>query len=165
MESTELSKLHSLLKHFSTAMLVTHGRAGSLRARPMELAEVEPSCRLWFITDDASAKTYEIEKDTNVLIVCQDKETCHLSMNGTAHLEKDRAQIDRLWKESFKVWFPGGKEDPSIVLIAVDPVDGEYWDHRGVQGIKYLIKAAGAYLGGKPPKIDQEEHGRVILMP
>ena len=165
MESAELTKLYELLRHFSTAMLVTHDRAGSLRARPMALVEVESSCRLWFITSDETAKTHEIEKNTQVLVVCQDKEICHLSINGHAHLEKDRSHLDRIWRESFRVWFPEGKDDPSIVLIAVDPLDGEYWDNRGVQGIKYLVKSAGAYLSGKTPKVDEEEHGRVILMP
>jgi len=72
---------------------------------------------------------------------------------------------ERLWQESFKVWFPKGKTDPQIVLIAVSTVDAEYWDNSGVNGVSYLAKSAKAYLSGTTPDISEEQHGRVVMMP
>jgi general stress protein 26 len=165
MQNNQSQKLCELLKKFSTAMLITHSESGGLRARPMALVEVEDSCRLWFITSEESAKVHEIEHDRNVLIACQDGEKVHISLNGQAHLERDRARIERLWQESFKVWFPEGKTDPQIVLIAVSPVDAEYWDNSGVNGVSYIAKSAKAYLSGTTPDISEDQHGRVIMMP
>lgn len=166
MEHDPIDKLCELLAGFSTAMLVTHSERGGLRARPMALVEIEGSCRLWFIASEESAKVHEIEKDKHVLIVCQDGEKVHVSLSGRAHLERDRARIDRLWQDSFKTWFPQGKTDPQIVLIGVSPVEAEYWDNREMNGVRHFARSATAYLkGAHRQKADGEEHGHVVMMP
>lgn len=48
----------------------------------------------------------------------------------------------------WKVWFPGGKSDPSIALIRFDTIEGGYWENGGSRGIRFLVKAAKAYLKG-----------------
>lgn len=70
-----------------------------------------------------------------------------------------------LWKESWKVWFPGGKNDPGLILISVQSSAGEYWDNSGFSGIKYLIQAGKAYLTGTRPDVsnDKEIHAKVTL--
>jgi general stress protein 26 len=162
MEHDQFAKLYDLLKSFPSAMLITH-TVGGLRARPMVMVEVENSCRIWFITSQESAKIHEIEKDKQVLVVCQDGEKAQVSVCGVAHLEKDRAHIERVWDDSFKIWFPEGKTDLQIVLIAVSPTDAEYWDNRGGSAVKHLAKAATALLKGDRPKLD--EHGRIVNLP
>ena len=160
----DLSKLHGLLNDFSTAMLVTHLGTSGLHARPMAVAELEESCVIWFITSKESGKVHEIQDDMNVSVVCQKEHSIYLAVYGSATLEQDRAHIDRVWKEPFKVWFPKGKDDPDIALIRVDPHHAEFWDNSGFHKIQYLLKAAGAYLSGTQPKIEEgEEHGRVQL--
>jgi general stress protein 26 len=105
---------HSLLTQFSTAMLVTHGPEGCLRARPMAVARIEDDSSVWFITSRDSPKTAEIKEDRGVLVVCQNDRSAYLSMCGQAELVRDQTKIDELWQELFKVWFPGGKEDPTL---------------------------------------------------
>jgi general stress protein 26 len=160
----DISRLHGLLKDFSTAMLVTHQGTSGLHARPMAIAELEESCVLWFLTEAESGKVHEIQDDTNVSVVCQKDRSVYLALYGSATLEQDRSHIDRVWSESFKVWFPKGKDDPNIALIRIDPHHAEYWDNSGFYKVQYLVKAAGAYLTGTKPKIEEgEEHGRVQL--
>lgn len=164
MMKDDLSRLRDLLNGFSTAMLVTHHGTSGLNARPMAIAEVEDSCVLWFITARDSGKVHEIQDDMNVAVICQKEHSVYLAISGTAVVRQDRAHIDRVWKESFKVWFPKGKEDPEIALIRVSPYDAEYWDNSGFQKFHYLVKAAGAYLTGTRPEIEEgKEHGRVKL--
>lgn len=67
----QLSKLHDLLKDFSTAMFVTHDGVENFHARPMAIAEIEKSCVIWFITNARSGKVHEIEHDTRVAVICQ----------------------------------------------------------------------------------------------
>jgi general stress protein 26 len=57
---------------------------------------------------------------------------------GTAHVRKDRALIDELWSEAWGVWFPGGKDNPNLCLLAITPVSAEYWDSCGLYGFTYL---------------------------
>jgi general stress protein 26 len=155
---------HKLLKQFSTAMLVTHAGLDRLRARPMAIAQVEDDCRVWFITGAESAKAHEIEADTRVHIICQNDRSAYLSLGGRAELVRDRAKVTELWREPFRVWFPGGKDDPNIELIVVRPEEGEFWDNEGFNKIKYLLESAKAYATGKTPEVvEGEQHGRVQL--
>jgi general stress protein 26 len=159
-------KFLDLLKRFDTAMLVTHTAAGGLRARPMAIARVEDTCRVWFFTSVASGKVHEIETDTHVNVVCQKERDIYLSLSGIATLRRDRAKIEELWQETYKVWFPGGKDDPELALVSVEPQDGEFWDEEGFKKIKYLFEAAKAYATGTTPQIAEgEQHAKVNLQP
>jgi general stress protein 26 len=162
--SEQFEHFHKLLSQFHTAMLVTHVENGQLRARPMAIARVDDDCRIWFITTAESAKSHEIEADTHVHIVCQKDRSAYLSLSGRAALVRDRSMIRDLWKEPFRVWFPEGKDDPSIELIVVNPQEGEFWDNEGLNKIKYLFSAAKAYVTGTTPAVEEgEQHGRVKL--
>ena len=71
--------------------------------------------------------------------------------------------IRRMWKEPWKVWFPGGAEDPEVTLIQVTPAAGEYWDNAGTEGLKYLVKAGVAYLSGQRPELGDDVNAKVAL--
>ncbi len=156
--------LYKLLKGFNTAMLVTHGDEDHLRVRPMAIAQVADDGQVWFITNVETAKAHEIEHDSRVHLVCQKDHTAYLSIGGRASLVHDRAKVGQLWNEMFRVWFPEGKDDPGIALIAVVPEIGEYWDNQGVNRIKYLFEATRAYVTGSTPHVEEgKEHGMARL--
>ncbi len=144
-------------------MLVTHTGEHGFHARPMAIAQVEKDGRLWFITSAETAKVHEIEMDSQVHLIAQD-DHAFLSLSGRATLIGDREKIAHLWREPFRVWFPKGKDDPDIELIAVRPERGEFWDNTGAKRFKYLWEAAKAYVSGTPPDADDGEmHGKVRL--
>jgi general stress protein 26 len=157
-------KLHELLEDFGVAMLVTRTADGSMRGRPMALAEAEPDGTLWFATDRDSGKMAEIEEDGHVVVTMQSS-TKFISLSGRATPVDDREKIARLWKAEWKVWFPGGKEDPTILLLRVDGDTGEYWDNSGTSGVKYLIEAGKALVTGSRPDVGQDAkvHAKVEL--
>ncbi len=157
-------KLHDLLEEFGIAMLVTRTPEGQLRGRPMALAEIEPDGTLWFITGKHSAKVDELAADSRVAVTMQSG-TKFVSVSGKASPVADRARIARLWKVEYKVWFPGGQDDPEIVLLRVNGAAGEYWDNSGTSGLKYLIEAGKALLSGTRPDVDGDPkvHGKVDL--
>jgi general stress protein 26 len=165
MTLTEHEKLEELTRDFDTAMLVTRTEEGHLRSRPMALAEVEPNGTLWFLTQRESGKLEEIALDCDVNVAMQSK-TKFVSISGLAANVTDRDKVAELWSERFKTWFPGGKDDPNLVLLRVDGTSGEYWDNSGTSGIKYLIEAGKAYLSGTKPDVahDPEIHGKVRLV-
>ena len=157
-------KLHELLQAFSVAMLVTRNASGELRGRPMAIAEVAADGSLWFATDHHAGKVEELAGDPHVAVTMQSS-LKFVSLSGMASLVDDRALVDRLWKLEWQVWFPGGKDDPNLILLKVDSHIGEYWDNSGTSGIKYLIKAGKALLTGTRPDVDADPsvHGKVDL--
>jgi len=157
-------RITELLHSFHTTMLVTHGGMDSIHARPMEIAEVGPECQVWFYTDGSSVKSEEIRQDQEVLLTFQKDHQKYLTLAGTAHLIHDRAKIAELWQETFRVWFPGGVDDPQLTLVQIVPRHAEYWDNSGLKGVRYLYEAAKAYVTGTTPDLPEGEiHGKVTL--
>lgn len=76
---------------------------------------------------------------------------------------RDRALIDRLWQEDWRLWFPEGKDDPSLCLLKVSAERGEYWDNSGVEGFRFLFEGMKAILQGRTAQKDAGENAKVDL--
>lgn len=154
--------LYDLLKEFHIAMLVTRGADGTLHARPMSVAKLEHDGSAYFATNMQSPKIDEIAQDPAAAVSFQSS-TVFASLTGTASVVRDRAVISELWSESWRVWFPRGKDDPDLCLIKLDPTEGEYWDNSGMKGIKYAFAAAKAYLSGERADVGGGQNAKVQL--
>ncbi len=153
--------LYKVLQHFQVAMIVTHGIDGTMIARPMAVARVEPGADMYFTTNIESTKVEEILAEPHVTVVVQSR-TQYAAVRGVAKVSLDRALIHELWRDEWKNWYPKGKDDPHIAILVFEPHHGEYWDNAGSSGLKFVFQAAKAYLTGKTPK-DREEHAEVDM--
>jgi general stress protein 26 len=63
------------------------------------------------------------------------------TVHGRLTTSQDRAVIDRLWNRFIAAWYPGGKDDPSVALIRLDPDEAEIWIDASsvVTGMKMLL--------------------------
>lgn len=156
------SNLREILDDAGTVMLITRNLDGSTHARPMAVARVDADGTMYFATSLETAKVSEIRTDPRVDIVFQGKMR-FAAVSGLARLRHDRALIDELWSESWKLWFSKGKDDPDIVILVVDPERGEYWDQSGARGISFLYRVAKAYVTGQEIESKPEDHGKVRL--
>ncbi len=157
----DLKHLEELVGHFHAAMLVTHAEDGSLRARPLSLGHIHDRGVLYFATSLASPKVSELERDPSVAVTLQDGRR-YVSISGTARVTRDRALIDRLWSEAWKLWFPQGKDDPELCIVEVTPHDAEYWDQTGLAGVRFVLEAAQAYATGTKPKSGESgDHAKI----
>ncbi len=157
-------KLNQLLRDFRTGMLTTITNRGQLRSRPMAVADVEADGSIWLMTQRDAPKIAEIEGQRQVNLSLQSS-TKFVSLSGIAQSVIDRRKVDELWVESWKTWFPEGKDDPTLMLIHVQGETGEYWDNSGLNGIRYLIEAGRAYLSGTRPTVDDNPnvHAKVTI--
>jgi general stress protein 26 len=158
----ERQHLYDLTKDFRTAMLVTRERDGRTHARPMAVAEMKPDADAYFSTSIESPKIAEIEADPRVLITFQGRNE-FASIEGTATVVRDRALIDRLWAEDWRLWFPEGKDDPTLCLLKVSAERGEYWDTSGAQGVRFLFESVKAILQRRQPAKDAAQDAKVEL--
>ncbi len=153
-----------MLREFQTATMITRARDGNLHGRPMAVADVAADGTLWFITGVDSTKVLEIRDDSRAMLTLQSARQ-YVTINGHFELVADRAKVDELWKEPYRLWFDG-KGDPELVLLRFTPFDAEYWDNSGMHGVKHAFEAATAYLHGQklePSEYDPEAHARVEL--
>jgi general stress protein 26 len=155
-DADKRQQLAKLMSEFTTAMLVTRTDDGHMRARPLSIAGRREDGALYFSTAVESPKIHELDADPRVNVVMQDGRR-FVSLSGVASVVDDRALIEQLWSESWKVWFPKGKDDPSLRIVAVEPVEAAYWDMSGTAGIKYVFEMAKAYVTGKRPDSDDDQ--------
>jgi general stress protein 26 len=160
--SDNVQHLVSIASSFSTAMLVTRTPEGDLRARPMAVAKVDATGDVYLATSLASPKIDELLHDEHATVVFQGS-TKYASIGGRARIEKDRALVDQLWSESWKVWFPEGKSDPNLCILHIDANAGEFWDTSGTTGVKMLFEVAKAFVKGEKPKSDPDANAKVGL--
>lgn len=73
------------------------------------------------------------------------------TISGTLQTGLDRDVVDRLWNSFIAAWYPGGKDDPKLILLRFDPEEAEIWlnEHSLVAGLKVLL--------GRDPKKDYED--------
>ena len=130
----------------------------------MAVADVDAAGTLWFITNIDSTKVLEIRGDSRAMVTLTNSHR-YVTMNGHFELLSDRAKVEELWKEPYRVYFDG-KGDPELVLLRFTPFDAEYWDNAGSHGVKHAFEAAKAYLKGQkvdPSEYDPEAHARLQL--
>jgi general stress protein 26 len=164
MDNTSDSRenLHDILDNFDTAMMIVPATDGHLHGRPMAIAQLRENAEIYFVSSINSPKIAAIQADPTITLTFQSSSQ-FASLSGRATVVRDKAMIDDLWKEAWKLWFPAGKDDPTICLIHFSPEDGEYWNNAGTQGLKYAFEAVKAYVKGETPKSDEGQHAKVNL--
>ncbi len=140
-----IARLADLIKGVEIAMLTTTDPHGRLVSRPLGTQEVEFDGDLWFATSIDSPKVKEIEANprVNVAYASASKNT-YVSVSGRAKISQDRDKIASLWSPAMNIFFPAGKDDPSLCLIHVAVESAEYWDGPGTTLGKalYFVMAA-----------------------
>jgi len=156
--SDEQKKVHDFLEGYDNVMLVTQRESGGMDARPMHVARLDANCDMWFLTQN-DEKVEELRANPLALVVAQKEKDSWLSVSGRVEVMDDRARVSELWREIYRAWFPGGKDDPGLRILAFRAEQGEYWDQRGAKKVVYALKVARAYLSGDAPRPDSGEHG------
>ena len=128
----------------------------------MAVAEIKEDGRIYFATSLDSPKIVEIESDPNVVVTFQ-YGSQFASLAGSARILREQGLIERLWSETWRVWFPEGQSDPNLCLITVDSEVGEDWDKAGLQGLKYVFESVKAIAKGTSPPADAKQHAKVSL--
>lgn len=158
-----IARLRDLIKDIRIAMLTTVGADGTLRSRPMMTQSVEFDGTLWFFTGRDTDKAGEIagHRLVNVSLAEPDAQR-FVSMAGTARLLTDRARAEALWSPLYRAWFPGGLDDPNVVLLEVAVESAEYWDAPSGRMVALAGFVKSLVTGQRATGVD---HGTLTLDP
>ena len=119
--TVDTQKIWDLIRNEHTAVLVTVSTDGSLDSRPMGCVQKEFDGTLWFLTFKDSPKVLAIAENQHALVsYARPSDYEFISISGRARIVDDRDQVQALWSEGFRVWFPNGPESPNIALLALD---------------------------------------------
>ena len=94
----------------------------------MLVQDVDEQGWLWFLTDRSSRKACELSQNPHAAVLFQSPHgDRYVSVHGTAVVVKDDLKVRRIWNPTYRAWFPRGRRDPEIVLIAVRIARVDYW--------------------------------------
>ena len=147
-----VGKLWDMIKDIQVCMMTTIDDDGTLRGRPMWVAQKEFDGDLWFFTRAGSHKVSEVGEYRQVgLAFAEPKKQDYVSVSGEAQLVRDRARAKEHWSEWLKTWFPNGLDDPDLALLKVRVEKAEYWDAPSSTMV-HLYGYLKSQITGQPPQ-------------
>lgn len=99
---------------------------------------------IWFFTAKDTALVGALGQGDRAIATFASKgHDLFASVHGTLRVDNDRAVIDRLWNRYVAAWYEGGKDDPKLTLLRLDPEQAEIWLDASslIAGIKLLLGA------------------------
>jgi len=145
-----IGKLKELAEKIKICMFCSNMSVVPFSTRPMGLSEVDVDGKLWFLSASASIKNQEIKQDEKVQLIFSDPSNSQfLSIFGEADIFDDEKSIEKAWTPLAKAWFPDGKEDKTLTVIKVHPLDAYYWDTKNGKMVSLIKIAASAITGTK----------------
>lgn len=122
-------------------------------ARPLTAQLIGDKGPIWFFTSKDTAIYKKITNGSRATATFISKEhDLFASVHGGLHIDNDRAVIDKLWNKFIAAWFEGGKDDPNLGLVRLDPDRGQIWQdaNNWISGVKMLL--------GVDPKKDYKDN-------
>ncbi len=143
-----VQKIKQLAMDADIALFATNILTIPTSVRPMSTQGVDEEGNLWFMSRIDSNKNRDIANDNRVQLFYSNKSNSeYLSIYGHAEIVTDRNKIEELWTPIAKAWFTEGKDDPSISLIKIHPVEAYYWDTKENKVVALLKIAVSAITG------------------
>lgn len=119
-----------------------------MHMQPMAPQLDRQNSTIWFFTktDTQIAEAAATGPHAHFCVVGKDHDY-HACVAGRLSVRKDPAKIDEYWSSVVEAWFDGGKDDPSLTMLALEMDDAEIWASTG-SSLKFGWEIAKANLSG-----------------
>ncbi|TQS71558.1 general stress protein [Rhodobacteraceae bacterium] len=124
-------------------MLALEGALGAA-PRPMTAISEENGGPVWFFTSRDTDLVRNLTPGAAAYMTFSSKgHEIFATMRGEMTLSNDPDVIDRLWNPMIAAWFEGGREDPDLALLCMEPSDAEIWlaGKSLISGLKILLSS------------------------
>lgn len=146
------AKFWSALKSDMTMMVGLHG-IDEGHTRPMTAQLIGVPGPIWFFAAADNSIVEGLASDNRAVATFAGKShQLFAAVHGTISLEADQSIVDQLWNPFVASWFEGGKSDPQLRLLRLNPDRAELWLDGSsiIAGMKMLF--------GMDPKDDYKDH-------
>jgi general stress protein 26 len=142
--ASERQRVRTLIQRAGVAMLMTIDERAAPIGRPMLPLFLDSDPCVYFLTHQNSRKVSHITARPQVGLTMISG-SCYLVLTGTAAASREQELIQRLWRPTYRAWFPDGKDDreAAVLRVIVDRVD--YWEPprsrfiRVVQAVRAVV--------------------------
>ena len=148
------SRLWKAIKDDRTVMLGLAGVEDG-HSQPMTaqiLHDEDERGPIWFFTSKDSDLVKSLSDSHRAIVHFSSKgHDLFASLHGELMLDNDRRVIDELWNPFIAAWYEGGKDDPKLQLMRLDPEHAQVWLNEN------NLWAAVKLLMGRDPKQDYKD--------
>ena len=75
--------------------------------------------------------------------------------DGTLVEETSRERLDKQWSHMIEAWFPGGKDDPNLLMLRMELGDAKIWDSElGLIGTAKMLLGMDARKEAKGNEVE-----------
>lgn len=118
------------LARFEPAVLLTAEGLGAIHAGVQ--ADALGGRTLWFLADARTLLEWESHRRQIVTLTFQSPDDrIHLTLSGRTEVVTDPEAPAKLWRPTFRRWFPGGAGDPRLLLVRFSTYDAEFYEVSG----------------------------------
>jgi len=113
-------------------------------ARPMTAQVEGDEGPIWFFTSKDNLLVQKTASGGRAIATFTSKgHDLFATVHGRLSVDTNRAVVDRLWNPYVAAWYEGGKQDPKLALLRLDPETAEIWLDASslLAGIKMLFGA------------------------
>ena len=145
---SERRRVRKLLQGAGVAMLLTLDDRGVQAGRPMLPLWLDGDPHLYFLTHQAARKVSQIAERPEVALTMTAARSYFVVL-GSASASRDPALIRRLWRPSYRAWFPDGTDDRDVIALRVAVRTVNYWEPTRAP-FSRLFQAIKAILTRRP---------------
>lgn len=145
------AKFWKALKSDMTVMLGVEGVHHD-KTQPMTAQTLDSESYIWFFTTKDNGLVAAMRQNDRAIMTFASKgHDLFATLDGRLEEDNDRNRIDQLWSPFAAAWYEGGKDDPNLQLIRLDPVSAQIWlnENSMFAGVKALL--------GRDPKKDYKD--------
>jgi general stress protein 26 len=153
-------KLHEIVAKSRAVMLLTHGANDAIEGRPMSVVKQDNDGTIYLVTSVDSKKVDQLSKDS-VASLSIANGIGFAIIAADIHVSQHRSLIAELWQDSWKIWFPDGKNDTSIAILVAHPTEATFWEADMSKGLSYFYRAVKARVLGEELEIRPGDQERV----
>jgi general stress protein 26 len=135
MDANDLLKIaREIIAKVPMCFAITVDQNGEANARVVQTAQLSDQWTVRYTTDRRSRKVREIERSGKMTLAYQfDPANEYVTLIGRATIIDDPEIKNAIWQPSRFRWYPGGPNDPNVVLIDFVTDRIELWSsHHGV---------------------------------
>lgn len=127
--------------------------------QPMTAQLEDETNVLWFFATKQNGLTTALTQSHRAIATFTGKgHDLFASIHGTLTEDTSAAMIDKLWNSHVAAWYEGGKTDPKIALLRLDPEKATIWKGGSTIG------AAITRLLGRDPKNEYKDNMATVTL-
>ena len=146
--ASERQRVRALIERAGVAVMMNVDEDGHPVGRPMLPLFLAGDPHIYFLTNQNSRKVAQLVARPQVALAIVGAKSFFV-VSGPASASQDPGLIRRLWKPSYRAWFPDGTDDRAATVLRIVVERVEYWEPPRTPLIR-LMRAAKAVLTRRP---------------